>query len=398
MATFYRNALLALMTLIAFSAITIAVGAALMNRKTPLLPGTKSQVPWFHSTVPMDTSGENKVLVKSNGQDTNKVEFDFRVSTKEDNPYTSFIFYLADPKSVSDLVDLRGYSEIRFKVRCKPKNTLVFAMYTYVDGVTDLNRPETFRVSLSFLKCTSTTSTITFPLAGLDSADWWLSRYGLSYTNRESDLKHVHGFALNNSLQSPRGIQSNIEVKDLALITKDQRFLFASIGLTLIAWLAGIYWLIKNYVREQLQVANEKINTNRPLVAYQKLSVKQTSDDLDSRLLRYIAVEYTNPDINIEDTAATLGTTRPQINKILKAELGLTFTSYINKLRLTEASRLLRDEPSMGIKQVALGVGFANVTYFNVLFKKEYGCTPKMIRQNGSYSEQEDNPPSPNDH
>jgi AraC-like DNA-binding protein len=49
-------------------------------------------------------------------------------------------------------------------------------------------------------------------------------------------------------------------------------------------------------------------------------------------------------------------------------------------LRLTEAARLLNEKSSATVAEVAYSVGYANVSYFNKLFKEEYGCTPKAFR------------------
>ena len=58
----------------------------------------------------------------------------------------------------------------------------------------------------------------------------------------------------------------------------------------------------------------------------------------------------------------------------------MTFTGYLNKSRLTEAARLLSENSSAAILEIAYSVGDANVSYFNKLFKEEYGCTPKVFR------------------
>jgi AraC-like DNA-binding protein len=387
MTNFYRTAALSLLALLCLTLVIISAAIWLSSQKTALLPSSESEIDWYHRTEPPGLERENKVIVVENGQRSDQVAFDFILSPDQALPYASFIFYLADPKTVADLADLSGYSAVSFHIRCEPKNVLVFALYTYVEGVTYLERPETYRVSLDFLTCTPEGDDVTFKLRDLDSADWWLERYGLTYTDRTSDLRKVHGFALNNSLQSPKGTEIHVEVSDLVLITEHKNYIFAGLAVVLLGWLAAAYFLVKLYVREQLRFANAQVDANRPLIAYQKLSLSQGSDSLETKLLRHIAVEYANPDINIESTAATLATTRAQINKILKSELGLTYTAYINKLRLTEAARLLTEEPTLSVKQIALGVGFANVTYFNVLFKKEYGCTPKSFR--GSSAEDE---------
>lgn len=389
MTHFYRTTAIAVIALLCITAVIMSVAVWLSSHKTPFLPGSKSGIDWFHRTEPPDLTRNNKVIVLEDGQRSDKAAFNLVLAPDETLPFASYIFYLADPKTVADLVDLSGYSAISFRIRCEPKNVLIFALYTYVEGVTKLDRPETFRVSLDFFTCTEQGSELTFKLRELDSIDWWLERYGLEYTDRTSDLQKVHGFAFNNSLQSPKGTEIRVEVSDLVLIEERRLPIFVGAAIVVLAWLAFAYFLLKAYVREQIRFANAQVDANRPLVAYQKLSLSQDSDRLEAKLLRHIAVEYVNPDINIESTAASLGTTRTQINKILKSELGLTYTAYINKLRLTEAARLLADETSLSVKQIAFGVGFANVTYFNLLFKKEYGCTPMSFRSNSSEEESE---------
>jgi AraC-like DNA-binding protein len=74
------------------------------------------------------------------------------------------------------------------------------------------------------------------------------------------------------------------------------------------------------------------------------------------------------------------GVNRNKVNEILKAELGFTFSGYLNKLRLTEAARLLADKGAATVSEIAYSVGYNNVSYFNKLFKEEYGCTPKVFR------------------
>jgi AraC-like DNA-binding protein len=62
-------------------------------------------------------------------------------------------------------------------------------------------------------------------------------------------------------------------------------------------------------------------------------------------------------------------------------ELGMTFTSYLKKLRLTEAARLLTEKAGATVTEIGYSVGYPNPPYFNKLFKKEYGCTPKVFRK-----------------
>ena len=75
-----------------------------------------------------------------------------------------------------------------------------------------------------------------------------------------------------------------------------------------------------------------------------------------------------------------LGVSRTQINGFLKDEFGMTFSVYLNKIRLTEAARLLSEQDDVNVAEIAYSVGYNNASYFNKLFKIEYGCTPKVFK------------------
>lgn len=54
----------------------------------------------------------------------------------------------------------------------------------------------------------------------------------------------------------------------------------------------------------------------------------------------------------------------------------------MNKLRLTEAARLLGEKQDSSVAEIAYVVGYRNVSYFNKLFKakKSTAAPPKVFR------------------
>jgi AraC-like DNA-binding protein len=117
-----------------------------------------------------------------------------------------------------------------------------------------------------------------------------------------------------------------------------------------------------------------------PLVAYRQLTLEPFKDKEKAAVLRFIATNYTNPDLDLDSVVAGTGANRNKVNEVLKGELGMTFTTYLKKLRLTESARLLTETPTVTVSEVAYSVGYSNVSYFNKLFKEEYGCTPKVFK------------------
>ena len=66
---------------------------------------------------------------------------------------------------------------------------------------------------------------------------------------------------------------------------------------------------------------------------------------------------------------------------MVKRRTGLTFSVYLNRLRIAEAARLLSQKSDANITEIAYAIGFNNTSYFNRLFKKQYGCTPSLYKR-----------------
>jgi len=147
-----------------------------------------------------------------------------------------------------------------------------------------------------------------------------------------------------------------------------------------LVWSGYGLWFFRQHSRALIIELQNKIQRDRPLVAYQQISVAPLRDKDRSAILHFMATQYANPDLNLEAMAIEIGVSRTKINDILKSELGFTFTGYLNKLRLTEAARLLAQEEDANIAEIAYSVGYKNVSYFNKLFKEEYRCTPKVYK------------------
>ena len=63
-------------------------------------------------------------------------------------------------------------------------------------------------------------------------------------------------------------------------------------------------------------------------------------------------------------------------NKV-HALTGKTIVEFVNSIRLNEAAKILRSEPSITIVDLATRVGFNTPKYFSRCFKKQFGKLPK---------------------
>ena len=374
---FYRNALAAFVVTLLLTVLTVYMGVIKSKLNASLFPGRVPELLWSAATEPPSPIGKTQLLVKN---DVGTVEYDFFLDAEQPFPYAHYTIAFIDAVQPYRMVDLTKYNSLSFKVLCDPKNVLLLVLFSFDDKVTDLNKASTRRVSSSAFSCDSHWSTVTLRFDELDTPYWWLGRYGFEHSDTGYQLNKTMGFAWVNSLQSPLNTLSHVKLTDVELIGTDPRYIYVAAVVSLALWIVFFIWLFRRYVTVLTVDIREKVKQDQPLIAYKKLSIEPQKDKEKGSVLRFMATEYANPELSLEMAAASLGVNRTKVNDILKEELGLTFSAYLNKLRLTEAARLLSENEEANVSEIAYSVGYNNVSYFNKLFKTEYGCVPKTFK------------------
>ena len=89
---------------------------------------------------------------------------------------------------------------------------------------------------------------------------------------------------------------------------------------------------------------------------------------------------YGNLPVTISGSARELGYNVKYLGRLFKKHTGMSFNEYSNRLKLQTAADLLCDG-NIKIIDAALAAGFNDVTYFNRIFRREYGATPSEYRK-----------------
>lgn len=110
----------------------------------------------------------------------------------------------------------------------------------------------------------------------------------------------------------------------------------------------------------------------------------QTLSKLDRKFTKEFAAlvesNLSNEDFTVEDICKTMGISRVQLYRKVKALLNINVNDYILDTRLQKAKYLLQHEECT-IGEVAYKVGFSSPAYFSTVFKSRFGVTPKAFKE-----------------
>ena len=99
-----------------------------------------------------------------------------------------------------------------------------------------------------------------------------------------------------------------------------------------------------------------------------------------SQIRSFVNCNY-GREISIDEIVAHIGMNKSAFCTFIKKETGLTFTNYVNDVRLNLAAAALR-ESELPISEIGASVGLADTPYFCRIFKKKFGMTPTGYRKN----------------
>lgn len=378
MLEFYKKALVGLLALIAINALIASLCLDRTFLQLALIPGDNSDLPW-HTGQATDAyqGGQSSVQVQ---EDQYGLDFDIRLSTLAEYPFAAVAMIFEDDQREPLLQDLSSYSKVSFRIKCSPANVLNFSVFAVDEQITKLDDLSTYRTPSTFFSCDEQWSMVELDLTRLEIPQWWIDRHQLKLSMKDYRLDKVLQLQFGSTYQGPNDMNAQVQVNELTLKGRDWHYLYLFGFLLLLSCTSYGIWFFRQHTHALVNDLKLKIQKERPLVAYQQLSVESQHDKDKSVILQFLATNYANPELSLEAVVASIGVSRTKINDILKAELGFTFSGYLNKLRLTEAARLLVEKEEANVAEIAYSVGYNNASYFNKLFKEEYGCTPNTFK------------------
>jgi len=102
--------------------------------------------------------------------------------------------------------------------------------------------------------------------------------------------------------------------------------------------------------------------------------------DLMIRAKRFIADNYSNPELTLGNVAGYAGLNEKYFSSRFTREAGSTFSNYLTEVRIRKAKELM-DKTDFKIYEVSQQVGYNNVEHFNRVFKKVTQLSPGAYKR-----------------
>ncbi|HHX51878.1 MAG TPA: response regulator [Clostridia bacterium] len=103
------------------------------------------------------------------------------------------------------------------------------------------------------------------------------------------------------------------------------------------------------------------------------------TEDITENLTSFLKANYAS-NLPLQEVAKKFYFSSSHLSKMLKKKTGLSYTEYLNNLRIAQARFLLKNS-SHDINTIARMVGYNSISHFNRIFKKIVGISPTQYKR-----------------
>ena len=130
--------------------------------------------------------------------------------------------------------------------------------------------------------------------------------------------------------------------------------------------------LIENRVRLKAKYSGKQEQQDKIV----KLKMRSSDEILMDKIMHVINTNLSNPGLNVEMLANSIGMSRVHMHRKLKDLTNQSARDFIKGIRLKQAANLLSDK-KLSVSEIAYATGFTNLSHFSSTFRAFYGISPK---------------------
>jgi AraC-like DNA-binding protein len=275
--------------------------------------------------------------------------------------------------------DLSPYKYLIVDIVIKQGASFSLQLKTFIEGFTVYDSFRTYHIQTCQVPVHIGSKRYVVPLEQFQIPDWWYKEVGTRAASlpKKADLSKFFGMNFHSGSGTPLDVPDQFIITKISFTAKMPEERTKSIAL----WISGffVYTLL---VLSILFFLRKRFKRPKgPAIPYQPIDLQNHSDEEAKRLESYIGSHFQEPELSVEQVGRETGINPTKIPLILQQKRTMAFKPYLNKVRITEAKRLLR-ETDRTITEIAFAVGYNNIPHFNRVFRHEAGVAPSAFRGN----------------
>lgn len=229
------------------------------------------------------------------------------------------------------------------------------------------NKKETHQYVRYFIEVNKEQSIYELPLSDFFTPTTWYDRNDISQVEiPKQDLSKVEAMSFESCHLLGPNIEDEFTVHQL-ILKKNIGGLLALLFISSLLFCGILIVIVLKPFEKETEIVHVPIE---PVV-------EQPSENLTDQIIAFLAKNYTNPNLTLNDLSEEFGKGNAELSKILKEQVKLTFPKYISFLRVEEAKRLLKLGNAKTVSEIGYDVGFNSPSNFIRVFKNLEGISPK---------------------
>jgi two-component system, response regulator YesN len=116
------------------------------------------------------------------------------------------------------------------------------------------------------------------------------------------------------------------------------------------------------------------------VLTFRNEQTNHETEELIFQAREYIDAHFSEPDLLLEDIAASANLSPSHFSTVFGREMGESFKSYLTRIRIEHAKELLRTT-NLKCSEIAYHCGYNDPHYFSYAFKKSTGIPPQKFRR-----------------
>jgi AraC-like DNA-binding protein len=343
------------------------------NQNIVILPATDGTERTIRVEPYNDIVFRGKSSIEDFSNDANGLVLKYTLRRQASNPMV-FVSILLDVNGKPR--DFSSYSHvlIRFKDTTSKRITLFIKTFVPGKSIPGQQNAVTLRHNQYVFYPSRNTHDLKIGLVDFTTGDWWydmmrIPRYSLGADSYDK----VMGFDIQCSFAETDASAERQEVLHIEKISIEK-------SISIWVWIIASIMFASLASSLVLIFLERRIFAKRSIPNGKSLEVPSYRDDELKRIREFIEAHYNVPDISTLMIYKELGIRASRVFRLVREEYSLSFKQLINRMRIEEAKRLLR-ETDRKVLAIAFDLGFNDISYFNRLFKQEEKMSPSEYRE-----------------